>query len=117
VTDRPTTVDAYLAGFSGEVRARLDQVRATIRAAAPAATERIAYGMPTYRGRKNLVHFAGFAHHVGLYPTPAAIEAFASELAGYVTSKGAIQLPHDRPLPLDLVSRITAFRVRADAEG
>lgn len=113
----PTSVDAYLAGFPPEVRARLDAMRATIRAAAPAATERIAYGMPTYRGRKNLVHFAGFATHVGFYPTPAGIEAFAAELADYATSKGAIRLPHDRPLPLDLVTRITAFRVRADAEG
>ncbi len=116
MSDAPTTVDAYLEGFGPEVRARLEQVRATIRAAAPGATERIAYGMPTYKGRKNLVHFAGYAKHVGFYPAPSGVTAFAAELTGYVTSKGAIQLPHDRPLPLDLVSRITAFRVREDAE-
>lgn len=108
-------VDAYIAGFPPAERARLQNMRKTIRKAAPGATERIAYGMPTYHMNGNLVHFAAFANHVGFYPGPSGIAAFRAPLARYKSAKGSVQFPHDEPLPLALVTRIVKFRV-AEAE-
>lgn len=112
-SDEVTTIDAYIAGFPPEVAARLAQIRAAVRAAAPDATEKISYRMPTFYQNGNLVHFAGYAHHIGFYPAPRAIAAFAEELSAYKGAKGSVQFPHDQPLPLDLVGRITAYRVAA----
>lgn len=106
-----STIDTYIAAFPPEVRARLEQMRATIRAAAPEATEKISYQMPTFHLGRNLVHFAGYAHHVGFYPGASGIAAFAKELSAFKGGKGSVQFPHDEPLPLDLVARITAHRV------
>ena len=111
------TIDEYLDACPAPVRARLRRIRSAIRRAAPKAQEKIAYGIPTYTLNGNLVHFAAFRHHIGLYPGPEAIEAFERELAGYRTSKGAIQFPHDEPLPLALISRIVKFRVKASGKG
>ena len=104
-------IDDYIAGFPAPVRARLDALRATIRAHAPEATERISYRIPTFHLGGNLVHFAAFAHHIGFYPGPSGIAAFADALAPYPQAKGSVQIPHDAPLPLDLVAAIVAFRV------
>jgi uncharacterized protein YdhG (YjbR/CyaY superfamily) len=104
-------IDAYIAGCAPDHQPRLRQLADAIRAAAPAAGEKISYAMPTFYLAGNLVHFALFAHHVGFYPAPSGIEAFAAELAAYPTSKGAIRLPLDQPLPLDLIDRIVRFRV------
>ncbi len=106
------TVDEYLAGFEGEVRARLDTMRQVIRAAAPDAVESISYGMPAYKvdGRP-LVYFAGYAGHVGFYATPTGHEAFAEEFSRYRQGRGSVQLPHTAPLPTDLVRRVVEFRV------
>lgn len=115
----PKTVDEYLAGHPPEFRRRLEAIRKTIRAAAPDATEAIKYMMPTFVYHGNLVHFAACKDHLGFYPTPSAIREFAEELASYATSKGAIQFPWDRPLPLPLITRMVRFRVaesRAAAE-
>ena len=112
-----TAVDDYIAGFPSEVKVRLEAMRATIRRAAPEATERIAYGIPTFWLNGNLVHFAGFAHHIGFYPAPSGIEAFRARLAGYESAKGSVRFPHDEPLPLDLVAEIVAFRVTEHAKG
>ena len=103
-----SAIDDYLTAFGGETRKRLDQVRLAIRAEMPDdVDEVISYGIATFdvHGR-HAVHFAGFAHHVGLYPTPHGIEAFNQELAEYPQGKGSVQFPHDRPLPLDLIRRI-----------
>jgi uncharacterized protein YdhG (YjbR/CyaY superfamily) len=112
--DRPTakSVDEYIAAFTPATQKVLEQVRSTIRAAAPGAVETISYSMPTFdlHGR-HLVHFAGYARHLGLYPMPSAIEAFGAELAVYHTAKGSIQFPLDRPLPEALIRRIVEFRV------
>ncbi len=108
----PATIDAYIAGFPPEVRARLDSIRQAVRRIAPEATEKISYRIPTFALSGNLVHFAAFAHHIGFYPGSAAIIAFADELAGYRTSKGTIQFPANAPIPLALVERIVAFRVQ-----
>jgi uncharacterized protein YdhG (YjbR/CyaY superfamily) len=110
------SVDAYIATFPPEVQALLQQVRATIRTAAPEAVERIAYQMPTYSEHGNIVHFAALKHHIGFYPTPSGIEAFAEEMAPYVSTKGAVRFPLDQPLPLDLIARVTRFRVRENRE-
>jgi uncharacterized protein YdhG (YjbR/CyaY superfamily) len=83
-------IDAYIAGFPSQVQARLMQVRATIRRAAPDAIETIKYGIPTYVLGENLVHFAGFKNHIGFYPTPSGIAAFSDSLSGYKSAKGSV---------------------------
>ena len=107
----PSSIDEYIRAFPRDVQKKLSDLRSTIHRAAPDAVERIAYRMPTFFQKKNLVHFAAYAHHIGFYPTPSAIAACKDELTRYVTSKGAIQFPIDEPLPLDLVTRIVKFRV------
>jgi uncharacterized protein YdhG (YjbR/CyaY superfamily) len=82
-----------------------------IHEAAPGATEKISYQMPTFVLHGNLVHFAAYTSHIGFYPTPSGVAAFQSELIGLKTSKGAIQFPIDQPLPYELIRRIVAFRV------
>jgi uncharacterized protein YdhG (YjbR/CyaY superfamily) len=90
----------------------LQQVRALIRETAPGATETISYAIPTFDlNGKHLVHFAGYAKHVGFYPVPSAMEAFKEELEPYRSGKGSAQFPLGRPLPADLIRRIVAFRV------
>lgn len=115
--DAVDSVDAYLDQYSGDVRARLDEMRAVIRRTAPDAVESIAYGMPAYKldGRP-LVYFACFDKHVGFYATPNGHEAFAADFAPYKQGKGSVQFPHTQPLPLDLVRRVVEFR-EADIRG
>lgn len=116
------TVDEYIAAFPENIQALLQSVRAAIRAAAPDAEERIAYLMPTYSQHGNLVHFAALKNHIGFYPTPSGIDAYHDDLAKYRSTKGAVQFPIDEPLPLDLISKVTRFRVaenrkRAEAKA
>ncbi len=108
----PDTIDDYIARFPPNVRQALEQMRATIRQAAPGAEEAISYGMPAFRLHGTLVYFAAHKRHLGFYPTPSAIEAFREELSPYKGAKGSVQFPFDRPLPLELVRRIVEFRVR-----
>lgn len=110
MANTPQTVDQYLEQFEGEKLARLTTVRSVIRAAAPEATERISWGMPTYDYRGVLIHFAAHAKHIGLYPGATGVEAFAPRLADFKVSKGAIQMPDSRPLPLALIEEIVRFR-------
>ena len=105
-----TTIDEYIATFPTDIQERLQQVRATIKAAAPDATEKISYQMPTFFLNGNLVHFAAFKNHIGFYPAPRGIEAFKDELAQYKGAKGSVQFPLDQPMPLDLIRRIVEFR-------
>jgi uncharacterized protein YdhG (YjbR/CyaY superfamily) len=109
-------IDEYIGNFSGELRERLEKLRTTIRKAAPLAKETISYAIPTFTLNGNLVHFAGFKNHVGFYPGTAAIISFKKELAAYTTSKGTIQFPHEKPLPLRLVTQIVKFRVAMNKE-
>lgn len=108
----PQSIDEYIANFPEEVQDLLQKVRMTIRKAAPDAEEKIRYGMPTFFLAGNLVHFAAFKNHIGFYPIPSGIEIFKNELAAYKSGKGSVQFPFDQPIPLDLISRITAFRVQ-----
>ena len=94
----------------------LEQLRACIQTAAPEAEEKISYAMPTFFLRKNLVHFAAYQHHIGFYPAPSGINKFRKELSSYKTSKGAIQLPIEQPLPLELITKIVQFRVKENLD-
>jgi len=107
-----TTIDQYISGFPTEIQILLEQVRATIREAAPDAKEAIKYAMPTFVLNGNLVHFAAFQNHIGFYPVPSGIVAFKEELSAYKNGKGSVQFPFNRPLPLDLIARIVEFRVK-----
>lgn len=105
------SIDEYIGTFPQEIQTLLEQVRATIRQAAPEAEEAIRYAMPTFILNGNLVHFAAYKNHVGFYPTPSGIEAFKKELSGYKGAKGSVQFPLDKPMPLELISEIVKFRV------
>ena len=104
-------VNSYIAGFPKKIQAILEQIRSTIQQAAPEAKEAIKYGMPTFVLNGNLVHFAAFKNHIGFYPAPTGIDAFIDELSGYRTGKGTIQFPMDKPVPLDLISKVVKFRM------
>ncbi|MBI3163480.1 MAG: DUF1801 domain-containing protein [Chloroflexi bacterium] len=105
------SIDEYIATFPKETQKILKEIRATIQAAAPAAEEKISYQMPTFFLNGNLIHFAAFKNHIGIYPAPSGTEAFKDEIARYKASKGSIRLPLDEPMPLKLISRIAKFRV------
>jgi uncharacterized protein YdhG (YjbR/CyaY superfamily) len=107
----PTTIDEYIAQVPEDVQPVLNKIRAVIKESAPGATERISYQMPAFYLNGNLVYFGAHPHHIGFYPTGSGIEAFKEELSGYKWSKGAVQFPLDQPIPYDLISRITRFRV------
>lgn len=106
------TIDAYIATFPETIQAILEEIRATIRKAAPDAEEAIRYGIPTFRLEGNLVHFAAFKNHIGFYPTPSGTEAFKEEIAPYRAGKGTIQFPLNAPMPLGLITKIVKFRVK-----
>lgn len=106
------TIDAYIGDFPSEVQVILQKMRQTIKKVAPKATEAISYGIPTLKLNGNLVHFGGFKHHVGFFPGSEAIEVFAKDLSKYKTSKGTIQFQLDEPIPYDLITQITEFRVK-----
>jgi len=107
----PRNIDEYIAGFPPEVQEILEEIRMTIKEAAPGAEEAIKYQIPTFTLKGNLVHFGAFKEHIGFYPTPTGIERFERELAGYVGAKGTVRFPLDKPIPYDLVREIVQFRV------
>jgi uncharacterized protein YdhG (YjbR/CyaY superfamily) len=105
-------IDEYIADFEGEAKKKLIEIRELIRSLVPEAKEKISYGMPTFQLRGNLVHFAGYAHHIGFYPAPSGIENFESRIAKYKHAKGSVQFPLDEPLPVDLIRDIVEYRKR-----
>jgi uncharacterized protein YdhG (YjbR/CyaY superfamily) len=106
-----STIDEYIATFPEEIQAILQEIRDTIRAAAPDAEEKISYQMPTFFLKGNLVHFAAFKNHIGFYPTPGGVEVLKEEIARYQAAKGSIRFPLAEPMPLDLITRIVKMRV------
>lgn len=114
--NKPNNIDEYIVSFPGEVQKMLQQIRSAIKETAPDAVEVISYGMPAFRLNKILVWFAAYAKHIGLYPHSTGIEAFKEELSAFKSSKGAIQFPLDKPLPIDLIIEIVKFRVTEDME-
>jgi uncharacterized protein YdhG (YjbR/CyaY superfamily) len=113
---RPKNITEYINAAPKEAQEKLREMRACIREAAPGAEESLKWGKPAFSYGRILVMFAAFKHHIGFYPTPSAVRAFAKELAGFTTGENSIQFPLDKPLPLALIRKITAFRVRESLE-
>ncbi|MBN1320014.1 MAG: DUF1801 domain-containing protein [Thermoleophilia bacterium] len=106
------SIDEYVAELPPESQRALEQLRALVKEEAPTATEAMSYAIPTFDvDGRHLVHFAGYANHIGLYPGPSGIEAFEEELTPYTRGKGSVRFPLSAPLPLDLIRRIVRFRV------
>lgn len=105
------SIDEYIVSCPVNVRGKLEEIRRIIKEAAPDAQEKISYNMPAFYQNGILVYFAASKDHLGFYPTGSGVEHFADELKSYKTSKGTIQLPYDKPLPVELIQRITRFRV------
>ncbi|MEI7667538.1 MAG: DUF1801 domain-containing protein [Erysipelotrichaceae bacterium] len=110
------SIDEYIALFPDDVQKLLKTIRQVIKEAAPDASEKIAYQMPTFYLYGNLVHFAAYKKHIGFYPTPSGIEPFMDELKGYTLTKGTIQFPLDKELPIDLIKRIVLLRVEQNTD-
>ena len=106
-----SSIGEYIATFPEDIQALLEAVRATIKASAPDAQERISYQMPAFALHGNLVYFAALKNHIGFYPTASGIEAFKDELSMYEGTKGAVNFPINQPLPLELISKIVQYRV------
>ena len=112
----PNSITEYINAAPKEAQKKLREMRACIRAAAPGAKESLKWGMPAFSYRRILVTFAVFKHHIGFYPTPSAVRAFAKDLEGFVTADASIRFPLEKALPLPLIHEITAFRVRESIE-
>jgi uncharacterized protein YdhG (YjbR/CyaY superfamily) len=108
----PKTIDEYIAGFPADVQVLLTKIRKTIRNAAPDAQERISYQIPTFTLKGNLVSFAAYKKHIGLYPAPEGSARFNSDLAPYRAGKSTVRFPLDKPIPFDLITQIVELRVR-----
>ena len=108
----PKTIDEYIAGFPDDVQEILEKIRMTIRKAAPDAEETIKYQIPTFTLKGNLVSFAAYQKHIGLYPAPTGTLKFNKELSVYRAAKASVRFPLDKPIPLDLISQIVKLRVK-----
>lgn len=105
----PSTIEEYIRQQPEEAQSYLNQIHDTVRSALPDAVQKLSWSMPTYWKKRNLIQFAAFKKHIGLYPGPAAVEAFADKLQAYKTSKGTIQFPYNKPLPLELIKEIALW--------
>jgi uncharacterized protein YdhG (YjbR/CyaY superfamily) len=113
----PKDIDEYIAGFPNDTQEILEQIRKTIRKAAPEAEETISYQIPTFTLKgKYLVYFAAYKKHIGLYPAPRGSERFKKELSLYAGGKGTVRFPLDKPIPFGLIKRIVKFRVKENLE-
>lgn len=110
------TITQYIRSFPKATQKLLQEMRDAIRSAAPDAAEKISYQMPTFYLHGNLVHFAAYEHHIGFYPAASGIAAFQDQLKKYKSSKGAVQFPIDKPLPLALIKKIVRYRVTENLE-
>jgi uncharacterized protein YdhG (YjbR/CyaY superfamily) len=110
-----STIKEYIHMFPEEKQMLLRRMFNCLLAALPDAKQVIKYGMPTFVGNKNLVHFSAMKHHIGFYPGPDAIQTFSKELQNYTTSKGAIHFPLDADLPTDLITKIALYRLQKDS--
>jgi uncharacterized protein YdhG (YjbR/CyaY superfamily) len=106
-----TSIDEYISTFPEEIQKILEELRAIIKASAPDVEEKISYQMPTFALKGNLVHFAAWKKHIGFYPTSSGTQAFKHELSIYEGAKGSVKFPIEKPLPLELISKIVKFRV------
>ena len=108
---KPNSMDEYIAGFPQSTQEILEQCRLTIKKTAPQAIEVISYGMPAFKLNGILVWFAAYSKHIGFYPQASGIEMFKKEISIYKSAKGSVQFPLDKPLPIDLITKIVKFRV------
>jgi uncharacterized protein YdhG (YjbR/CyaY superfamily) len=113
---KPTDIDAYISQFPADVQTILEQVRETIRHAAPDAKEVISYQMPAFKQHGILVYFAAWRKHIGMYPPISGDKAVEKAIARYAGPKGNLQFPFDEPMPLNLIERIVKLRVKQDKE-
>jgi uncharacterized protein YdhG (YjbR/CyaY superfamily) len=109
------TIDNYIESFPKDVQKILQEIRRTIREAAPKAEEVINYQIPTFKLNGNLVHFAAFKNHIGFYPGSKAIKVFTKEFSSYKSSKGAVQFPIEKQMPLALIKKIVKYRVKENS--
>ncbi len=105
-------MDDYIESFPKDIQKILEAVRKTIKESAPEAEEAISYQIPTFKLNGNLVHFAAFKNHIGVYPGSEAIKVFKKEFGFYKSSKGAVQFPIDKPMPLALIKKVVKYRVK-----
>jgi uncharacterized protein YdhG (YjbR/CyaY superfamily) len=112
----PRNIDEYIASCSPEVQSILEKIRSTIQKAAPEAEEKISYGMPTFALSGNLIHFAAFKSHIGLYPPVKGDAKLQAEISPYKGEKGNLKFPLDQPIPYALITRIVKFRVKEHSE-
>ena len=114
---KASSIDEYIADFPEATRKALEQVRAAIRKAAPAATETISYKIPAYRlNNTYLIYFAGYKNHIGIYPAPVEDENFKKAFSKYKTGRGSVQFPLSEPMPIALITKIVKFRIRKTEE-
>ena len=113
---RPINITEYINAAPKEAQKKLREMRECIREAAPGAEESLKWGKPAFSYQRILVMFAAFKNHIGFYPTPSAVRAFADDLSEFATGDNSIRFPLDKPLPLSLIRKITAFRVRESIE-
>jgi uncharacterized protein YdhG (YjbR/CyaY superfamily) len=114
---KPTTIEEYIEAAPEEAQDKLWKLHECIRKAAPGAAEGLKWSMPAYSYKRVLVTFAVYKNHIGFYPTPSAVKAFAKDLTKYKTADASIQFPLAKPLPLPLITRITKFRVKESLTG
>lgn len=106
------TIDEYVKNFEGSERAKLQDVRELLNSLIKGGVECICYGIPTIKlGKKNVIHFAGFENHYGIYPGALAIAEFADDLKKIKTSKGTIQIPWTKKIPKTLIRKIVKFNL------
>jgi uncharacterized protein YdhG (YjbR/CyaY superfamily) len=110
------TIDEYIADFPTELQVILTKIRQVIKEAAPDAKEKISYQMPAFELNGNLVYYAAFKKHIGFYPTAGGVSAFQEELSAYKGAKGSVQFPFNKPIPYELIGRITAYRAAQNRE-
>jgi uncharacterized protein YdhG (YjbR/CyaY superfamily) len=114
MTKKITTIDDYILAQEPEAQEILTKIRKLIKKLAPSAEEKICYGIPTFKLKRNLVHFAAFKTHIGFYPTASGTRFFQEKLAGFKHGKGSIQFPIDQPIPYKLIEEITKFRINEE---
>ena len=117
-TTKPTTIDEYISGFPEDIQKRLQQIRTAIKKTVPAAEEAISYSIPTFNlNGKYLIYFAAYKKHIGMYPAPGNNKEFEEDFEPYHTSgRGTIQFPHDKLLPINLITKIVKFREKERRE-
>ena len=117
MTNKPNSIDEYIAAFPKDVQKILKQVRKTIKTAAPKTEEKISYGIPTFTmNGKYLIYFAGWKNHISVYPVPVGDDAFNKEVSQYVAGKGTLKFPIDKPLPLKLITKIVKLKIAESAK-